>query len=343
MEANGCGTAVVLLARHGLCHAGAAPAILEHAGNVAHMCTKALCMLLPMVQAAAGPALFGAGGRGAAVALLADVAALLALGRAAAVRALEDLRRLLQLALVATLQPGPCPAAPHWGPPTSAAAAQRGAGAGPASGAVNATLQPVLCSAAASQAPRGAECGPASGTRDDVDPSSGGAGSSAPVAGAPGEAAPSTRVLTARAGFGGTTAARPPDALAAGAPGSGVAAVERLPEAAARDPASRASNLRPRARGRRRLQAAELKLRFFLAWANEAPGAMYRALAEDVRGELARHSEGLAQGAGSEAGDARRSAGVAALAEDARRAAPGAERGPGRGAAARRRTLVQEL
>lgn len=303
------------------------------------------------MQAAAGPALFGAGGRGAAVALLADVAALLALGRPAAVRALEDLRRLLQLALDAALPLNPSSAAQRAGP--SSAAALHVAETDPASGALDATPQLGPSPAAArgsnpsAAAPvlRGADMDPASGATAEQHPPSGHAGSSASAAGAPHEVAYSMHAPSASAGPCKDNAAGPAGEAAAAAPGSRVAAAGRPPGTRARNPTSKAApNPRPGSRGRRRLQAAERKLFFFLSWANEAPGAMYRALAEDVRRELARHGEGLtqgsAQGAGSGAGGAGLGVGAAGLAGAARGAAP---RGPGHGAGAQRRTLVQEL
>ncbi len=207
--------------------------------------------LLPSVEAAIGPALYGAGGRGAAVAVLADAAALLDLGRPAAVRALADLQRLHQLALAAEASEPQAPAqceGQTWGPRPSRRAA--------------------------------------------------------PPAAAARAGAHSTR---RSAGPGST---------------------------------GRSSRLGNGLRGtRRRLQAGELKLRFLLSWANEQPGAMYRALARDVRAELERHSEGLQARSGAE-----RSPGSGALAGLPPRAGPEAQGGVerGRGVVASR-VLVQEL
>jgi len=207
--------------------------------------------LLPSVEAALGPALFGAGGRGAAVAVLADAAAILDLGRPAAVRALADLQRLHQLALAAEASEPQAPA-------------------------------PCENRAAAPRPPRRA----------------------APPAAAARAAAHSTH-RSAR-------------------PGS----------------TDRNSRVGDGSRGaRRRLQAGELKLRFLLSWANEQPGAMYRALAKDVRAELERHSEGLQARSG-----AKGSPGCGALAGLPLRAGPEAQDGVERtrGVAAPR-VLVQEL
>ncbi len=207
--------------------------------------------LLPSVEAALGSALFGAGGRGAAVAVLADAAALLDLGRPAAVRALADLQRLHQLALaaeVAELQA-----------PTS------GEGR-----------------AAAPRPPRRA---------------------AAPAA-------------TAREGAHSTHRSAGPGST------------------------GRRSRVGKGSRGARRsLQAGELKLRFLLSWANEQPGAMYRALARDVRAELERHSEGLQARSGAE-----RSPGSGALAGLPPRAGAEAQGDVERGQTmAAPRVLVQEL